>query len=177
MMMMIIIIIIIIRTAFLLCVTFQSLCAYLRPYLRYGSQANVRAEANKCIKKLGAKCCEMLRIFLFVLMLLSPSSAKFIFQHNFEILYDLTRYFRRNVFWESKDTAETLSCFYILLTVHLGIVLDNDQLDTQVCVRCTGWEVPSQPVHRTATYWEWRYQMLHQYNSNSWWWACNARNM
>jgi len=31
--------------------------------------------------------------------------------------------------------------------------------------------VPSQPVHRTATYWEWRYQMLHQYNSTSWWWA------
>ena len=22
-----------------------------------------------------------------------------------------------------------------------------------------------------------RYQMLHQYNSTSWWWACNARNM
>ena len=22
-----------------------------------------------------------------------------------------------------------------------------------------------------------RYQMLHQYNSASWWWACNARNM
>ena len=37
--------------------------------------------------------------------------------------------------------------------------------------------VPSQPVHRTATYWEWRYQMLHQYNSTSWWWAYNARNM
>ena len=35
----------------------------------------------------------------------------------------------------------------------------------------------SQPVHRTATYWEWRYQMLHQYNSTSWWWTYNARNM
>jgi len=32
-------------------------------------------------------------------------------------------------------------------------------------------------VHRTATYWQWRYQMLHQYNSTSWWWAYNARNM
>jgi hypothetical protein len=29
-------------------------------------------------------------------------------------------------------------------------------------------------VHRTTTYWEWRYQMLHQYNSASWWWAYNA---
>jgi len=37
--------------------------------------------------------------------------------------------------------------------------------------------VPSQPVHRTDTYWEWRYHMLHQYNSTSWWWAYNARNM
>jgi len=35
----------------------------------------------------------------------------------------------------------------------------------------------SQPMHQTATYWEWRYQMLHQYNSTSWWWAYNARNM
>jgi len=24
---------------------------------------------------------------------------------------------------------------------------------------------------------ELRYQMLHQYNSTSWWWAYNARNM
>jgi len=24
-------------------------------------------------------------------------------------------------------------------------------------------------VYRTATYWEWGYQMLHQYNSTSWW--------
>ena len=35
----------------------------------------------------------------------------------------------------------------------------------------------SQPVHRTVSYWEWRYQMLHQYNSFSWWWAYNAQNM
>jgi len=43
-----------------------------------------------------------------------------------------------------------------------------------VTVRCTGWDrtaVLSQPVHPTVTYWEWRYQMLHQYNSTSWWWA------
>ena len=37
--------------------------------------------------------------------------------------------------------------------------------------------VLSQPAHRTASDWEWRYQMLHQYNSTSWWWACDARNM
>jgi len=35
----------------------------------------------------------------------------------------------------------------------------------------------SQPVHQTTTYWEWRYQMLHQYNSTSWWWAYDAGNM
>jgi len=27
--------------------------------------------------------------------------------------------------------------------------------------------VLSQPVHLTATYWKWRYQMLHQYSSAS----------
>jgi len=37
--------------------------------------------------------------------------------------------------------------------------------------------VISQPVHRTTTYCERRYQMLHQYNWTSWWWAYNARNM
>jgi len=52
------------------------------------------------------KCCEMLRTFLFVLMLLSPSSMKLIFQHNFEILDDPTRYFRRNVFRESKEDCQ-----------------------------------------------------------------------
>jgi len=41
----------------------------------------------------------------------------------------------------------------------------------------SGAQVEREPVHRTATYWEWRYQMLHQYNSTSWWWAYNARNM
>jgi len=25
-----------------------------------------------------------------------------------------------------------------------------------------------QPVHRTVTYWEWRYQMLYSYNLSSW---------
>jgi hypothetical protein len=29
----------------------------------------------------------------------------------------------------------------------------------------------SQPVHRTVTYWDWRYQMLYQYNLTSWGWA------
>jgi len=31
--------------------------------------------------------------------------------------------------------------------------------------------VLSQPVHRTVTYWEWRYQMLYWYNFTSWGWA------
>jgi len=43
-------------------------------------------------------------------------------------------------------------------------------------LRVSSITVLSQHVHRTATYWEWRYQLLHRYNSNSWWWACNARN-
>ena len=65
-----------------------------------------------------------------------------------------------------------------------------------VAVRYTGWErilstcVPdghwlrvtisdaaSIQFKSVATDWEWRYQMLHQYNSTSWWWAYNARNM
>ena len=94
---------------------------------------------------------------------------------------------------------------YILLTVHLSISLDNDQLDAHLlcftirplqsstcfehymliirrltCIVASSGivlSVSGRPVHRTATDWEWRYQMLHQYNSTSWRWACNARNM
>ena len=93
--------------------------------------------------------------------------------------------------------------FYVLLTVHLSITLDNDQLDAHLiyftirplqssvsfehymliirrlnCIDAASGivlSVSGHPVHRTATDWEWRYQMLHQYNSISWW-ACNARN-
>ena len=97
-------------------------------------------------------------------------------------------------------------CFHVLLTVHLSIILGNDQRDTHllyfsicfydslhvsrlICSSSGGWIVLMQHlvsshsvsgcpvVRRTATYWEWRYQMLHQYNSNSWWWPYNARNM
>ena len=57
-----------------------------------------------------------------------------------------------------------------------------------ICSSSGGWivlmqhlvsslSVSGRPVHRTATYWDWRHQMLHQYNSTSWWWAYNARNM
>jgi hypothetical protein len=58
-----------------------------------------------------------------------------------------------------QDNNTTFFCF-VLMTVHFRIFLGL-----------------SQPVHRTATYWEWQYQMLHQCNSTSWWWAYNARNM
>jgi len=51
-------------------------------------------------------------------------------------------------------------------------------------VRCSIWYRHSQSVavrcthvHLTATEWDWRYQMLHQYNSTSWWGAYNVRNM
>ena len=46
-----------------------------------------------------------------------------------------------------------------------------------VAVRCTGWEINSLSTCAPDSYWEWGYQMLHQYNSASWWWAYNARNM
>ena len=95
--------------------------------------------------------------------------------------------------------------FYILLTVNRSIILDNDQFDTHllyftihllnplhvlsiICSSSGGWIVLMQHlvsslsvsghlVHRTATYWEWRYQMLLQHNSTSRWWAYNAQNM
>jgi len=58
----------------------------------------------------------------------------------------------------------------------------------QMAVRCAGWErtlstcaqvetraqvewVLSQPVHRTATYRVWWFQMLYNKILNSWWWA------
>jgi len=37
--------------------------------------------------------------------------------------------------------------------------------------------VLSQPVHRTATYSVWWYQMLYNTIYTSWWWAHSARNM
>ena len=57
-----------------------------------------------------------------------------------------------------------------------------------ICSSSGGWAVLMQhlvsslsvsgrPVNRTATDWEWRYQMLHQYSSTSWWWAHNVRNI
>jgi len=42
---------------------------------------------------------------------------------------------------------------------------------------CSIWYHRGHLVHWTGTYWEWRYQMLHQYNSTSWWGAHNAWNM
>ena len=45
--------------------------------------------------------------------------------------------------------------------------------------RCSIWYPPlSQwPSGAPDGHWEWRYQMLHQYNSTSWWWVYTARNM
>ena len=72
MMMTMIIIIIIIRTAFLLCVTFSSSVwmSTSFPVLWLSGEHNFRSKQN--VKKLGVKCYEMLRTFLFVLMILSP---------------------------------------------------------------------------------------------------------
>ena len=95
--------------------------------------------------------------------------------------------------------------FYVLLTVHLSISLDIDQRDAHLvyftirplqsstcfehymliirilnCIDAASsivLSVSGRPVHRTATDWEWRYQVLHQYISTSWWWAYNALNM
>jgi hypothetical protein len=105
--------------------------------------------------------------------------------------------------------------FIVLLTVHVNIILGNDQLDTQLVyftirllwsstciehymliirrlnfidaasgiVTLSKWpsgaqaEREIQPVHLTATYWGWRYQILHQRKSASWWWAYNCRKM
>jgi len=80
-------------------------------------------------------------------------------------------------------------CFYVSLTVHLGITLANDQLDAQICntfitilymymfraISCSSSgvqivliqhlvssvSVSDRPVHRTVTYWQWRHQMLY----------------
>ena len=88
-------------------------------------------------------------------------------------------------------TWSTLALFYntfIINPLHVSsIICSSSGVELYWCsiwyrhsqsvsVRCTGW-VLFQPVHRTATGWEWRYLMLHQYNSISWWWAYNARNM
>jgi hypothetical protein len=99
------------------CNLFKLCMGVLRPFLCYGSR-NVRAEANKCIKKLGAKCCEMLRTFPFVLMLLSPSSVKLIFQHKFEILYDPTRYLGETSSERVRKTAKTLPTELIITFIH-----------------------------------------------------------
>ena len=127
-------------------------------------------------------------------------------------------------FLKSEDEGTTILrnvgntvIFYVLLTVHLSISLDNGQRDehliyftirplqSSTCfehymliirrlncivaasgiVTLSKWPsgaqveremFPPQTVYRTATYYEWRYQILHQYNSTSWWWAYNARN-
>ena len=51
-----------------------------------------------------------------------------------------------------------------------------------LAVRCAGWDrtAPRSPLSTCAPKGHWLrgwYRMLHQYNSTSWWWACNARNM
>jgi len=79
--------------------------------------------------------------------------------------------------------------FYVSLTVHLRRTLDNDQLDAQIintfitilymymfrAISCSSsggqivlkqhlvssLSVSDRPVHRTVTYWQWRYQMLY----------------
>ena len=78
--------------------------------------------------------------------------------------------------------------FYVSLTLHLSITLANDQLDAQIfntfitilymymfrAISCSSsggqivlihlvspLSVSDRPVHRTVTYWEWRYQMLY----------------
>jgi len=43
------------------------------------------------------------------------------------------------------------------------------------CHTC-GWPSGA-PVHGTATYWVWRYQILYNTIVTSWWWAHSARNM
>jgi len=58
--------------------------------------------------------------------------------------------------------------------VHLSTFLDNDQLDAHLLYFTT------RSLSTCAPDWHWlrgRYQMLHQHNSASWWWAYNARNM
>jgi len=84
-------------------------------------------------------------------------------------------------------TFQTWESFDVLLTVHLSITLANDQLDAQIfntfitilymymfqAISCSSsggqtvliqhlvssLSVSDRPVHRTVTYWEWRYQL------------------
>ena len=98
-----------------------------------------------------------------------------------------------------------LSNFYILLTVHLSISFDNDQfnahllyftirpLQSSKCFKSYMLIIRRMncidPASGIVTVSKWPsgapaghllrggYQMLHQYNSSSWWWAYNSWNM
>ena len=97
--------------------------------------------------------------------------------------------------------------FYVLFTVHLSIILDNDQRDAHLlyfsicflhsstcfehymliirrmnCIDAVSGIVlsvqSSLPTCAPDGHWlGGRYQILHQYSSSSWRWAYNARNM
>ena len=88
--------------------------------------------------------------------------------------YECEHYLRQ---WPTWYTTSLLYVYYNRL--HVSSI---------ICSSSGGWivlmqhlvssvSVSGRPVHWTATYGEWRYQMLHQYNSTSWRWAYNARNM
>jgi hypothetical protein len=90
--------------------------------------------------------------------------------------------------------------FYVSLTVNLSITLANDQINVHIfngifitilymymfrAISCSSsggqivliqhlvssMSVSDRPVHRTVTYWGWRYQILYWYNLISWGWA------
>ena len=66
----------------------------------------------------------------------------------------------------------------ILYTNSLKFLLSHCSSVDMLCLHTHHilWRAQSQPVHRTTTYWEWRYQM-HLHNLTSSWEAYNDRNM
>jgi len=81
--------------------------------------------------------------------------------------------------------------FHVLLTMHLSTILDKDQLDARLiyfaisllqsstCISFEHYMLITSPS-TCAPDGHWlggRYQMLHEDNSTSSWWALNARIM
>jgi hypothetical protein len=55
--------------------------------------------------------------------------------------------------------------------LYICVFFENLLRKFQFLLSRNGLPVISQTVHRTVTYWEWRYQMLYWYNFASWGWA------
>ena len=77
-------------------------------------------------------------------------------------------------------TWYTLALFYntfiIILYMFRALYAHHQEVELYWYSIWYRHSVSGRAVHRTATDWRWRYQMLHQYNSTPWWWAYNARN-